>query len=218
MYFKEKENTNIDGELETKKSFDIQKYKPLILIIGGVVVLFVIIFIVFSLTKKPEEPVEPVTSYNLELNGAQEITITLGNDYIEPGYNAYDSAGNDISSMVSISSNININEPGTYEVTYTVYNETKTRFVKITEQTQETYIYLKGNKNIYLDLGEKYIEPGYVSHDTIDGDLTKKVKVSGKVNYNKKGLYKIVYSVINSRKITTQIERNVIVGETKPLE
>ena len=50
--------------------------------------------------------------------------------------------------MVSVSSNININEPGTYEVTYTAYDETKTRFVKISEQTQETYIYLKGNKNI----------------------------------------------------------------------
>ena len=45
MYFKEKENTNIDEEFQGKKKFDIQKYKPLILIVGGVIVLFVIIFI-----------------------------------------------------------------------------------------------------------------------------------------------------------------------------
>ena len=31
MYFKEKENTNIDEELQGKKSFNIQKFKPLLL-------------------------------------------------------------------------------------------------------------------------------------------------------------------------------------------
>ena len=32
----------------------------------------------------------------------------------------------------------------------------------------------------------------------------------------KKGLYKIVYTYTNSRDITTQVDRNVIVGEKKP--
>jgi len=216
MYFKEKENTNIDEEFQGKKQFDIQKYKPLILIVGGVIVLFVIIFIVFSLTKK--EPIEEKITYDIQLNGNRDINITLGNDYIESGYTAYDSNGNNVTDRVTVSSNVKINELGTYEITYTIDDAEVIRYVNIVEPTKETYIYLKGNKNIYLDLNEKYIEPGYVSHDTIDGSLTDKVKVSGNVNTKKKGLYKIVYTVTNSREVTTQVERNVIVGETKPTE
>ena len=66
-----------------------------------------------------------------------------------------------------------------------------------------------------MKLGEKYEEPGFVAHDTIDGSLTDKVKVTGTVNSKRKGLYKIIYTVINSNEITTQVERNVIVGQTK---
>ena len=215
MYFKEKENTNIDEEFQGKKKFDIQKYKPLILIIGGVLLLFIIVFVAFSFTRKEPIEEEKVT-YNLELIGDRNITITLGHDYIEAGYKAYDSNGNDVTSQVKVNSNIKVNELGNYEISYTIDDKTEIRYVEIKEQANETYIYLKGNKNIYLDLGEKYEEPGYLAHDTIDGSLTENVKVTGTVDSNKKGLYKIVYSVTNSREITTQVERNVIVGETKP--
>ena len=220
MYFKEKENTNIDEEFQGKNKISIQKYKPLIIIIGGVIILFVIVFIMFTLTKKNETqtPNSENNSYTLELLGSKNLIITLGNDYIEYGYRAYDNHGNDITNQVKVNSNIKVNEIGNYEVVYTVGNQEKIRTVEIKEQLQETYIYLKGNKNIYIDLNEKYNEPGYVAHDTIDGDVTKKIKISGKVNSKKKGLYKLVYSYTNSRKITTQVERNIIVGETSTQE
>ena len=203
MYFKEKENTSIDAELQEKKGFDIQKYKPLIVILAGVIVLFVIIFIMFSL-RKPS-PVEQQLTYNIELNGDRDVIITLGNDYIELGYNAYDSDGNNLTNEVKVSSNININEVGNYEISYTIGDKTVIRSVEIKKQAEETYIYLKGNKNIYLDLFETYTEPGCVAHDTIDGDVTEKIKITGKVNNKKKGLYKIVYTYTNSREITTQV-------------
>jgi len=219
MYFKEKENTNIDNELQgNKKSFDIKKYKPLVLIISIVLIVFVIIIMVVNSMKKPAPEPVIVTTYSIELTGEKSMIITLGNDYIEPGYLAYDSNGNDLTNQVNVSSNINPNEVGNYEITYTVGDTTVIRSIEIKEQSEETYIYLKGNKNIYLDLGEKYTEPGYVAHDTIEGDITKKIKISGKVNNKKKGLYKIVYSYTNSQGITTQVERNVIVGETNPEE
>lgn len=207
MYFKEKDNTNIDEEFQQKKTIDIQKYKPLILIIGGLIVLFIIIFIVFSLTKK-----DPVLTYSIELLGSSEITISLGNDYIEPGYTAFDSNNSDVTGEVAIYSNLKINEIGNYQITYTIGNEQLVRTVKIVEPNNATYIYLKGDKNIYLKLGEEYTEPGFVAHDTKDGSLTDKVLTTGTVNSKQKGLYKIVYSVINSNGITTQVERNIIVG------
>lgn len=216
MYFKEKENTNIDEELQGKKGFDIKKYKPLLLIICVVLIIFVIIIMVVNSMKKPTPEPVAVTTYSIELTGAKSMIITLGNDYIEPGYLAYDSNGNDLTNQVKVSSNINPNEVGNYEITYTVADKTEVRYIEIKEQSEETYIYLKGKKNIYLSLSEKYNEPGYVAHDTIEGDVTKKVKVSGKVNNKQKGLYKIVYSYTNANNITTQVERNVIVGENKP--
>lgn len=206
MYFKEKENTNIDEEFQQKKTIDIKKYKPLIIIIGAVLVLFIIIFVVFSLTRK-----DPVVTYNINLVGDNNVTITLGNDYIESGYSAFDSNNNDLTQEVEVSSNLRINEVGIYEITYKIKDTKVIRTINIVEPTNDTYIYLKGEKNIYLKVGGKYVEPGYVAHDTIDGALTNKVTVTGKVNTKKKGLYKIVYSVTNSKEITTQVERNVIV-------
>lgn len=207
MYFKEKENTNIDGEFQQKKTIDIKKYKPLIFIIGGLIILFIIIFVMFALTRK-----DPVITYSIELLGKKEITITLGNDYIESGYTAVDSNNNDVTGDVEVYSNLQINQIGNYQITYKIKDTEVKRLIKIVEPTNNTYIYLKGEKNIYLKLGEKYVEPGFVAHDINDGLLTDKVVVTGSVNSKEKGLYKIVYSVTNSNEITTQVERNVIVG------
>ena len=209
MYFKEKENTNIDQEFQQKKTIDIQKYKPLILIVGGLIVLFIIIFIIAALSKP--KPTTPTGSSSIELLGAKVVTITLGNDYIEAGYTAVDSNNNDITSEVVVNSNLQINEVGTYQITYQVNGIEEQRIIKVVEPTNETYIYLKGEKNIYLKVGAKYVEPGFVAHDTNDGSLTDSVVVTGTVNTKIKGLYKIVYTVVNSNEITTQVERNVIV-------
>ena len=219
MYFKEKENTNIDEEFQGKQGFDFQKYKPIIIIGGGVLLLLIIVIVAFSLKKPAPEPTPNVeVTYTLEIIGDENVIITLGNDYMELGYKAVDNNGTDVTDQVKVNSNIKVNELGNYEIIYTIGNEQKIRTVEIKEQAQETYIYLKGSKNIYIDLNEKYTEPGFVAHDTVDGALTDKVKVTGTVNSKKKGLYKIVYTVTNSREITTQVERNVIVGGIKPTE
>ena len=60
-----------------------------------------------------------------------------------------------------------------------------------------------------ISKGDKYKEPGYVAIDDIDGNITNKVNISGSVNYNKEGTYKLVYYVVNSTGITTTIERTV---------
>ena len=57
---------------------------------------------------------------------------------------------------------------------------------------------LKGSKIVSLSIGDKYNEPGYKASDDKDGDLTKKVKISGTVDYNTPGSYELVYKVKNS--------------------
>lgn len=56
-------------------------------------------------------------------------------------------------------------------------------------------ILLIGSLTMTLDLGSSYTEPGYSAYDSIDGDITSQVTVSGVVNTNEVGFYPITYTV-----------------------
>ena len=59
-------------------------------------------------------------------------------------------------------------------------------------------ITLDGDTSITLAYGKKYEEPGYSAFDNCDGDLTEHVQVSGSVDSNKAGTYKLYYTVEDS--------------------
>lgn len=212
MYFKEKEDTNIDKEFEgSKKSnfnFDfnkILKNPKFLLIGGGILIAIIVVVAVISLLGNSN-------NYRLELEGTEKITVILGDDYIEPGYKAYDKNGNDCTNQVEITSTIDTNTIGEYEILYSIDKINKIRYVSVIEP--ETIIYLTGGKNMCLELGKKYNEPGYSATDSKDGDLTKKVKVTGSVNHQKEGIYKRTYSVVNSRNQTITVTRNIRVAKS----
>ena len=210
MYFQEKEDTNIDKEFNNNKGIglDFKKLKPILLIAGGIILLLIIILIVISLTKNSSK-------YTIKLYGEEKITITLGSNYIEPGYIAYDKNKNDITNQVEVTNNIDTSKVGEYEVLYSVGNINKVRYITIIESVDKTYIYLNGKVNMYLEVGEKYVEPGCQVYDSIDKNLTEKVKITGKVDSSKPGTYQITYSVVNSRGVTTTVKRTIIVNEKK---
>jgi len=56
----------------------------------------------------------------ITLKGDNPLTITTGTAYIEKGYSAFDKIDGELSNKVTVSSNININKVGTYEVVYQV--------------------------------------------------------------------------------------------------
>ena len=206
MYFNEKGDTNIDSEFESKNKFSLKNLnlnlKP-ILIIGGAIVLLIIIILIIATIMGNSK------SYRIELIGEQRIVLNLGDDYIEPGYKAYDKKNKDVSTDVKIKSNIDIYTPGNYEISYEINGINVVRYITIIEKSQETYIQLLGNKTIRLNLGESFVEPGYKVFDNIDKNL--EVKVTGSVNTSKKGTYQITYTVTNSRNFTTSATRIVIV-------
>ena len=204
MYFNEnKENTNIDEEFKSKNNIDLSKFKKPLLILGGIVVLFIIILVILSLTKNK-------TTYFISLDGNTEMTIYKGSIYNEPGYEGYDNKGRTYT--VKVDGNVDTSKVGTYTITYSLHNVEKTRTVKVMEVPDNpTVIHLNGSKNITLKLGEKYEEPGYTAIDYIDGDLTKEVKVTGSVNTTKAGIYRLIYSVVNSKGVTTSETRVVTI-------
>lgn len=203
MYFNEKEETNIDHQFEKEKKISLKNIKPIYWIIAGVILLITIITIVVVIILNRGD------KYTIELVGDERVIVTIGSTYIEPGYNAYDRENNDVSSEVKITSNVDTSKIGEYEVVYTIDGITKVRYVVVNEGS--TYLRLLGDMNMYLKVGEKYVEPGYQVYDSADQNLTEKVKVSGKVDTSKAGTYQITYSVVNSRNQTITERRTIIV-------
>lgn len=72
---------------------------------------------------------------------------------------------------------------------------------------------LKGEKQMTVIKGKPFEDPGYTAHDSIEGDLTDKVIVEGKVDSNTIGTYTITYRVSNSNKAKTERTRTVTVIE-----
>ena len=214
MYFKDKDNTNIDDEFDDGSIFSkilniLNKYKLIIII--ALILIFVIVFILLFSNRK-------VTNY-LDLEGEEYITIYQNEDYIEPGYDAYNSKNQQLNSQVEVLTNIDTGKIGEYEITYSLGEITKTRKVKVIEKPKEyTYIYLKSvndSINVYLKVGEEYIEPGYKVYSTTGKDYTSKVKVTGSVDTTKKGSYQLVYSLIDENGVTINETRTIIVMDSE---
>ena len=183
----------------------------MLIVITALILILIIIFIILFTNRK-------VTVY-LDLNGANEITIYQHEDYIEPGFDAYNSKNQKLNSQVEVLTNIDTSKIGEYEITYSLGEITKVRKVKVIEKPKEyTYIYLKSvndSINVYLEIGEKYIEPGYKVYSTTGKDYTSEVKVTGEVDTNKKGSYQLVYSLIDENGVTITETRTVIVMDSK---
>ena len=68
----------------------------------------------------------------------------------------------------------------------------KTTTVK---DVEKPVITLNGNAEITINKGSKYNEEGAKATDNIDGDISSKIKISGKVDTSKSGTYTITYQV-----------------------
>lgn len=150
-----------------------------------------------------------------KLNGNKEEKISYGDDYNEEYITT--KINNKDSKKITIDSNFNKNKIGEYIITYTLdvsnnYKERLYRKVNVVDE-ENPVIELSGEKEINLDYGTKFKEPGFKATDNYDGDITNNVRVKNTVNEKKPGTYKIAYKVSDSSKNTTRIERTIIVRE-----
>jgi hypothetical protein len=68
----------------------------------------------------------------------------------------------------------------------------------LTPDTVAPVIALAGSAAFTIVIGSPYSEPGYTAIDTVDGDLTSSVVVTGTVNHNVLGTYILNYNVSDS--------------------
>lgn len=150
-----------------------------------------------------------------KLNGESNEKITYGNDY-DDSYVIAKVNGKDTKD-VSVNSNFNKNKLGRYVITYelSISNDYKQRLYRIVDVVDEEkpVINLNGDKEMVLDFGSKYIEPGFNANDNYDGDITNKVAVKNNINTKKPGTYEVVYKVTDSSGNKASEKRKVTVKE-----
>lgn len=142
----------------------------------------------------------------------KDLTLPVGEKYVEPGYKANKLFKN-LNDQVKIVSNINPNKIGKYEVVYSLkYKDKeyqKIRKVKIVD-TEKPQIILKGNKNTFVCANKTYEEEGFIATDNYDGVITDRVSIK-----NEKS--KITYTVTDSSGNKATVYRNIKYGDvTKP--
>lgn len=176
-----------------------------------------------------------VTAPELRLNGDVEITLAVGTEFEDPGYTATDDYDGDITDKVVISGNVNPAVAGEYELTYTVQDSagnvtTKKRKVIFEEYSDievtlgsvldgvTPQISLKGSNPYCMVKGTKYVEPGAVATDNVDGNITDRIAVTNKVTGNIMGSFRVVYKVEDSSGNQAIAYRAVIVTTECPEE
>lgn len=100
---------------------------------------------------------------------------------------------------------------------FTTYGyESNKEQTKVTTTTQKHQndttppdILLIGEKEIIINVGTKFNDPGATAVDNVDGDITSNIKVSGNVNSNASGDYNLVYSVIDNAGNKSEVIRMV---------
>lgn len=159
-------------------------------------------------------------SINIELLGNKIIDLFVGDKYAEPGYKATDE-NEDITDSVIVDGYVDTSKKGVYVIKYTVITnsgiqKTVNRIVNVYEKKEGIISFaINGKEEMNIEQGSTYTEPGYMAIDSIDGNITNKVKIEGKVNTNVVGTYKLVYSITNSAGTTKTLTRTVNVISKK---
>ena len=143
--------------------------------------------------------VEDSTPPTIALIGSNPVTVEAGSTYTDAGATATDAYDGDLTSSITTTSDVDVNNVGTYTVTYTVSDSsansaTASRTVNVVDTTAPV-ITITGANPVDVDLGATYSDAGATATDVHDGDLTSSITVSSNVDTNTAGTYTVTYTV-----------------------
>ena len=153
--------------------------------------------------------------------GSATLVHEAATAYTDAGATAVDALGGDLTSAISITSaDINVTSVSQQVVTYSVTDaggnaNTATRTVTV-QDTTNPIITLTGDSNFTHNLNTAWVDPGYNANDTLDGNLTSSVSISGAVDVNTTGTYILNYSVSDIAGNQADINRTVNVAPMGP--
>lgn len=224
---------------DNKKKFQLTRGMLILAAVILVIIVIIITIIVHSVkSKEPEyttndfkhledrmeeEAPTYISQNNIELT-SEEIKIDLKDLLLENG-GSIDSSKVKATKVckgyvIATKVDSEVYKPyiscGNYYTTEGYVNSDTITKKKTTSQkdTEKPVITLKGNSEITLNQGDKYNDEGARATDNIDGDITSKIKVSGKVDITKSGTYTITYTVTDKAGNRTEVTRKVTVVAT----
>ena len=162
----------------------------------------------------------------ISLIGQSEISLELGTSYTDAGATASDNIDGDISGSIIISSDVDVNNVGTYSVTYNVSDtagnlaDEVTRVVNITPDVTKPLITLTGDAEVSLEVGTIYTDAGATASDNVDGDITTSIIKVSNVDANLVGTYSVTYNVSDATgNLADEVIRivNITPDVTKPV-
>lgn len=172
--------------------------------------LFLIVFflvISFSFVHAEDIILElDITSPIITLIGDSQISITLGDTYIDEGAIAIDETDGDITANIIVSNPVDTAIPGEYTISYSVNDSagnsateverlvTVAPLVPVLDITPPV-ITLLGDAIVFLAEGETYVDAGATALDDIDGDITANIIISNPVDTTIPGEYTVTYTV-----------------------
>ena len=149
----------------------------------------------------------------LELFGGAGITREAGQAWAEPGAAGHDARDGNITSSITVTGTVDMNTTGTYVLTYSVADaagntDTATRSVTVVDTTAPA-LTLLGDANMTHAENTAWVDPGATASDSLDGNLTSSITITGTVDFNITGVYTLTYSVTDGASNETNATRTV---------
>jgi len=133
------------------------------------------------------------------LKGGVELAMEAGDKFVDPGASALDGLDGDLTGKITVVGFVDTGKYGEYELTYVVAdnsgNRTEAVRTIVVRDTVPPVLNLLGSTDYQINKGQLFNEPGYEAHDLVDGDLSSRVEVLGKVDTSQVGIYELIYTV-----------------------
>ncbi len=170
-----------------------------------------------TVTKTRTVNIVDTTNPTISINGEENITLELGENYSDAGATCEDNVSCDLQTTGTdaIKNAIDNKLVDTFTITYTATDPsgnmiTKTRTVKIVDTTKPT-LTLNGEESLTLEAGvDSYEEKNAKCSDIAGCEIT----IAGKVDTKKTGNYEIIYTATDKNKNISLKKRSITVVDT----
>lgn len=175
-----------------------------------------------KVTAKRTIKVKELEKPAIVLAKGSSIKVQYGDEYKDPGYKASDNYDGNLTDKVKVQGYVDTKQLGAYKLYYTVEDSSENtvtveRTVEVVD-TKAPKLTLNGKSHVQIKLRGEYKDEGCTAIDNYDGDISKNVKSSGKVNTSVAGYYTITYNVKDSFNNKAAITREVQVGTKKDID
>ena len=165
-------------------------------LIIGILILVIVILLLLFFKKKD-------STYDFGINGLEKYTLTVGEEFDDPGYYVIDSKGRDVSNqvLVNVLGYVNTNKDGIYRLMYEYNGKKIYRVIEVIPLIEEDYFQMDklqfeliGEEKVELSLMTEFKDSGFIAF--YDGeDISQYVDVSGDIDSSTVGTYNLEYKL-----------------------